>query len=347
MLRPPTIDVRATRKVFDAAARRGVAPEALCHAAGVDLSLVNASDERVPFGSLVALYERAAALTHDDAFGLHLAEESDAETYDLLGYLVLNSETFGDALRNLMRYVGIWTDAVSFSLETMKAEARLTYVYRSPAPAPEQRRQEAEHMLGTMIRAARLMTGTGCKPLRVHFEHRKPKTISEHKRVFGAPLRFQSARTELVFNPRDLERPVLKADERLRALLERHANGLLAALPRTGTWADEVRRAISEASRPDDLRLEAVARRLKTGTRTLQRQLAAEGSSFQAVVRETRSLLAKNYLRDPKLAICEVAYLLGFSQPSAFHRAFQEWEGMTPRAFRTSAPPRQDRAAAP
>jgi AraC-like DNA-binding protein len=97
-----------------------------------------------------------------------------------------------------------------------------------------------------------------------------------------------------------------------------------------------VRRAIGEMSEPRDLALSAVARKLGTGARTLQRRLHAEGSSFHELVHETRSTLAKNYLRNPEIAICEIAYLLGFSQPSAFHRAFQRWTGMTPRSFRQS-----------
>jgi hypothetical protein len=92
MLRSPTIDARAARKVFDAVARRGIAPDVLCRAAGADLSLAADRGGRIPFEKLVALYEGAAAATRDQSFGLHLADESEAEKYDLLGYLVLNSD---------------------------------------------------------------------------------------------------------------------------------------------------------------------------------------------------------------------------------------------------------------
>jgi hypothetical protein len=144
--------------------------------------------------------------------------------------------------------VRVWTDAVSFSLDATAAEARLTYIYRPPAAAPEQRRQEGEHMLATIVRAARVMTGSDCTPLRVHFEHRKPKSISEHKRIFRSPLQFEAERTQLVFARSTLDLPVLRADPTLRRLLEQHATSVLEALPSSGTIADEVRRAISQGN---------------------------------------------------------------------------------------------------
>jgi AraC-like DNA-binding protein len=149
-------------------------------------------------------------------------------------------------------------------------------------------------------------------------------------------VQFGCARTELVFDARLLDLPVPKADPALAALLQRNAQALLGPAIADCTFAGEIRRVLSKVSAPGDLQLAVVARKVGTSARTLQRRLAEEGSSFHELVRETRSTLAKNYLRKGELAICEIAYLLGFSQPSAFHRAFQRWTGMTPRTFRNS-----------
>lgn len=191
-------------------------------------------------------------------------------------------------------------------------------------------------MLSTMLHVGRELTGRRWKPNRVCFEHQKPATITVHKRVFQAPVHFGCARTELVFAARLLELPLPKADPALAALLQRGAQALLGPAVAGSSVADQVRRVIGKVSGPGDLQLTVVARKLGTSARTLQRRLHAEGSSFDELVRETRSTLAKNYLRKRELAICEIAYLLGFSQPSAFHRAFQRWTGMTPRTFRDS-----------
>jgi AraC-like DNA-binding protein len=170
----------------------------------------------------------------------------------------------------------------------------------------------------------------------VCFEHRQPGAVAAHKRIFQAPVRFSTTRTELVFEARLLALRIPEADPALAELLQRNAQALLGTSCNGNTVADAVRRAIAETSGPGELTLSAIARKLGTGARTLQRRLHEEGSSFHQLVHETRSTLAQNYLRKHNLAICEIAYLLGFSQPSAFHRAFQRWTGVTPRAFRNS-----------
>ena len=290
----------------------------------------------MPFNSLIALYEHAAKLTRDDAFGLRLGQESDHTRYDLLGYVVANSDTYHDALSHLVRYLPVWTNAVQFSLTTDMREARLAYLYGADAVAPDLRRQEAEHMLSTMFYIGRQLTGKPWKPIAVCFEHRKPAAVHAPKRTFQAPVYFGRARTELVFDARLLAVPLPTADTSLAALLQRPAQALLGPAAAGDSFADQVRRAMHEISGPGSLTLSSVARKLGTGARTLQRRLNEEGSSFHDLVRETRSTRAKNYLRKRDLAIGEIAYLLGFSQPSAFHRAFQRWTGMTPRTFRNS-----------
>lgn len=331
-----TIDARAAAKVFDAAARAGVRPEALSAAAGIDLATLCIPDAQMPFNSLIALYEQAAELTGDRAFGLRLGQESDHTKYDLLGYVVANSDTYDEALRHLVRYVQVWTNAVEFSLTTDGTEARLAYLYRAGAVAAELRRQESEHMISTMLHVGRRITGVRWKPTAVCFEHAKPTAVGAHKRIFQAPVHFGSARTELVFDARLLALPIPQADPALAELLRRNAQALLGPSHDGNTMADAVRRAISETSGPGELTLVAIARKLGSGARTLQRRLHEEGCSFRELVHETRSTLAQNYLRKHDLAICEIAYLLGFSQPSAFHRAFHRWTGMTPRTFRDS-----------
>jgi AraC-like DNA-binding protein len=191
-------------------------------------------------------------------------------------------------------------------------------------------------MLSTMLHIGRQLTGIRWKPSAVCFEHAQPASVVAHKRIFQAPVYFKCERTELIFATRLLTLSLPKADSNLVSLLQRNAEALLDPEPGRDAITDQVRRVINEISAPGALQLRAVARKLGLSARTLQRRLNEEGSSFDELVRETRSTRAKNYLRRNELAICEIAYLLGFSQPSAFHRAFHRWTGMTPRTFRSS-----------
>src|SRR5262249_5327162 len=123
-------------------------------------------------------------------------------------------------------------------------------------------------------------------------------------------------------------------DPALRTWLERQAAEILARLPADGDVRDEVRSVLSTQVTAGEVQIEVVARRLATTPRTLQRRLARAGTSFVALGADARKKAAETHLRDTTLSIAEVTYLLGYSEPAAFHRAFKRWHGKTPQAFR-------------
>jgi AraC-like DNA-binding protein len=136
--------------------------------------------------------------------------------------------------------------------------------------------------------------------------------------------RFRAERVSLAHRPDDV--PEM---ERVR-----QANEMIARLPVMSAVALEVRRVLASRVAGGDTRIGSVAKALMKSARSLQRQLAAEGLTYQELVDATRKEAAERYLADSPLPIAEVAYLLGYSEPAAFHRAFQRWNGETPRAFR-------------
>jgi AraC-like DNA-binding protein len=120
----------------------------------------------------------------------------------------------------------------------------------------------------------------------------------------------------------------------LRQFLEGQASEILARLPARTGLALEVQRALTARVGGGDTQIGAIARQLAISARTLQRRLAAEGVSYQELRDDARKEAAERYMRESTLAICEVAYLLGYSEPAPFHRAFKRWYGMTPEVFR-------------
>lgn len=328
------IPASAAFKFIDAAASAGVSREALCRAAGLDPSALEEPDDALPFAQLLALCEAGARLTGDAAFGLHVGERTDVKAYGLLGYVTINSRTFGEALARVIRFQQIRTNAVEFSLDTEGGgRAHLSYLYRADA-APDERRHESEEMLSTMIRVGRELTGVEWSPFEVHFEHEGPRDTSEHERIFRAPVLFGRPVTKLVFDASVLQLPLVGADTTLGSLLERHAEESLASAPRRKLFAGRVHRLIEEGLPAGEARVELVCRRLGVSPRTLQRRLREEGTSFQESLEGVQRSLAESHLLKPEVAICEVSHSLGFSQPSAFHRAFRRWTGLTPREFR-------------
>ena len=128
--------------------------------------------------------------------------------------------------------------------------------------------------------------------------------------------------------------PIVKADPGLCAVLDRHAEGLIAKYSRNDTLVEQVRTMIKDELSGGNASVERIADSLSMSGRTLQRKLREHGTSHQELLDQMRRDLALRYLQEPEMAICEVAYLLGFSESSALHRAFKRWTGKTPKEFR-------------
>ena len=332
MNRVYTIQARSVNKIVSFATTYGVDPASLYRAVSLDPVILKDPDHRIPFAQLVALYEAAARLSGDDAFGLHLGETVDPRVFDVLGYVVINSPTIGEALARVARYHSIWQDGAVLDLEILKGKAKITYRYLDRSIT--ECRQDNEMTLAAVISLGRLVTDSQWKALEVHFAHPAPHDSSEYSRVFKAPVKFDQDACRLIFDASSLSLRIDKADPGLSIVLDRHAEQLLAAHPPTYSIVDYVRLSIKGELKGGDPSLERIAAKLRLSGRTLQRRLRERNSSHNELLDEVRKEHAVRYLGEQHMAVCEVAYLLGFSESSAFHRAFKRWTGRTPREFR-------------
>jgi AraC-like DNA-binding protein len=318
-----TIQAKAVEKIIRCAATRGV---------NLDPSISNDPDDRIPFAQLVDLYEKAAQLTGDKNFGLHVGESVDPKLFDVVGYSALNSPTLGDAFARVARYHSIWTDGATFTLESSNETSAIVYLYVDDTICDH--RHDAEMTLATVTTLCRNIASPEFTPIAVEFQHDEPADISEHQQLFRCPIKFNARSNKLHFPSSYLSLPIEKADASLCALLDRHAEELLAKFPPRDSVVDQVRSIIAGEFRGGDPSLEHVADQLRLTPRTLQRKLQELGTSHNELLEQMRRQLAMRYLREREMAICEVAYLLGFSESSSFHRAFKRWTGLTPKEFR-------------
>lgn len=278
------------------------------------------------------MLEEAAKLTGDRDFGLHLGEGIEPKMFDLLGYMGMNSHTVGDAFKRNVRYLPIWTDGAAYGLTVSGRVARFTYEYLDPSVSSC--RQDCEMTLALTTIRTRAMVSGAWSPQEVWFQHHKPRRTSEHERIFRVPVRFGMPANALIFDRASLKIPIRQADATLCALLDRYAEELLSKIPARGNFVDHVRASVRASISAGEPHLEAVAKRLGVSSRTLQRKLKEAGTSHEELLIDIRRQLSCAYLQDPAIAVSEVAYLLSFSDPSAFHRAFRAWTGMTPREYR-------------
>jgi AraC-like DNA-binding protein len=336
-----TAAAKTVLNLADYVAGRGADRAAFLAAVGV--SLETRLEARVPAEKVLAAVAEAVRLTGDPALGLHIAAQGDPRRFELMGYISMTSATLGEAYARSCRYIRLWNSAMEIDLveEGERATLRMRLALPGLTPETPGLRQLEELGLASMLLSGRYHSGAHFAPREVHLFSAAPKDPGEHRALFEAPVYFGRPAGALILDRASLALPIRTSDPELCAILTRHAEELLVRLPAApGRWSREVRAAVGEALR-DGCEIGDAARRLGVTPRTLQRRLREEGTSYQALVEEMRRELARRYLGERRLSLPEVARLLGFTDESAFYRAFRRWEGVTPAAFRKAAGSRQ------
>jgi AraC-like DNA-binding protein len=194
-------------------------------------------------------------------------------------------------------------------------------------------RQVVETILIGIVHQLRLLTNRHVVPMSLAMRHPRPRSGErEHERLFGTRPRFGAEVDEVVIANVDLDVPLRSANQALLAAFDSHAEAALAALARQDTMASRTSAEIIAALKGEAPSIGVVARALAMSPRTLQRGLAAEGTSFQSLLDVVRRELAIRHLAAPDATVAKVAWLVGFAEPGAFHRAFRRWTGQTPKA---------------
>ncbi len=330
----------AARAIVFAAAQHGVSPPDLCARVGLDASLIADPDARVPVSVMLRLWKEGATLDPD--FGLHLAEMSVAAQPALPWHLVRASSTLAEGILRLVAAWRVFNDLHPPELVFPDVDDPSSHgvlrmrTKNTPYPVP---RHAAEYAFAWFVIASQRATGIDVRPVHMTFEHSRPESIKEHERIFGCEIDFDADATGIVYSRTALELPTKEADPDLVTLLERHAEALLAKLPRHEGFPARVRAAMTPLlSTGDAVTIDRVAAAMGSSARSVQRHLRDENTTFQRVLDDLRREVAIEYLNDRSRSIAEVALLLGFSDQTAFHRAFVRWTGRTPGEVRKGTP---------
>lgn len=318
---------------LDRAAQRGVSRDTLLHEAKLDERQVRDPDSRIPLAAVARLWRVVASHSPDPAIGLRLGADARVREFGLVGYTMAFSSTLGSALRRLAHYSRIVSDALVVSLEPA---GEATWLRLDVQPALRAFRPTVDARLAAVLAACREITGAPIAPLTVQLPYRRPPEVKDYETFFTAPLEFGALTTAFLLRNEDLARPIAVADTTLTGYLDRLADQTLAKLGSERTVRAQVRRVLWSELAEAVPHLDGVAKVLGKSARTLQRQLREEQTTFAAVLAELRRELAPSLLRDGRLAVSEVAFLLGYEDPSAFQRAFRRWFGQSPRAFRSA-----------
>ncbi len=316
----------------------GLDVNALRKAAGLTDAMLADPDGRVAAERHVALWEAISLDPRAVSFGLWLGKNMSLGTLGVVGYVMQHAPDLRAALASLERFNGLLGDGVGPHVSE-RGEQLVLHRVEPPRLARLQAVSIAAP-LGTVTILRELANLRVGEPLALEAAFQHPPlpadALSELESSIGCPLRFNESETRLVLSRAALERPVVAPNHGLFAYLERHAETLQARVRATASIAGRVRELLTLRLREGEPEQGTVARQLALSERTLQRRLQDEGVTFAGLLDEVRADLSRMYLGDSQLAVFEIAFLLGYSEPSAFNRAFRRWTGQTPSEFRGS-----------
>ncbi len=316
--------------------RRGLGTEVVCRAAQIDPRWLDEPSSRVPASAMERLWAAGEQLTGDADLGLHSAEEYNPGALSIVGYVILSCRTAGDALARLARYAPLLNEGLRVSVhhEAGKTFCRFgaadgadSFLHRTP-------RQATETLAAGIVLTLRRLATQPPEPTAVSFCHAAPPSTAEHLRVFGAAVRFDQPENAVVYPSAALAAGMLSADPALLDVFESDARRRLEQLKSHGAVSARVQTILGARLKGELPSLASIASELAMSERAIQRSLSEERTSYREIVDDVRKGLALAHLSRPGATAADVAFLLGFSEPSAFTRAFRRWTGSSPTQFR-------------
>ena len=330
----PTVAAGVTKRLLEVAVELGASRPALLEAWGVDPAELADHDNRIALPTHMALVRAAKSLCGDPAFALHYGNNVNLAEVSVVGLIGYACATVADAFVQLQRYSRLIMDldlGVEDRFRLEPDDEGLWLVDSRPHP-----NDYPELTEGTFAQMMNGMRRFGDTPfvLAVHVTHPDPGYGPEYERIFNAPVTFESTRNAMRIDPAWLSHRVAQQPAYVFGVLSRHADELLAKLDSDASTRGRVEELILQCLHTGHVAMPAVAERMGCSRDTLYRRLKAEGVTFAGVLDELRHRLALAYVRGGKVSVNETAYLVGFSDPASFSRAFKRWTGMSPKAFR-------------
>ncbi len=317
---------------------KGVDPDPTLARLGISPEVFADQEARVPYEALLGLWDDLIAAYPDEPLGLEYANIMDMASFGLYALLGMHSANLAEALRRSIRFQRLFDPELDLRMDIEGDACVVTLRHDVEDTHPE----IMEMMLGAMCLYARSALGPDqfaalghLQPYEAAFKHARRHPEAVYTERIGARVRFGAPFHQVRFPTAWLELPIAHATPGVAVYLERALLEHERADAATRTFSDDVREALSHALSEGDVSQEAIARRLAVSARTLQRKLRADGVTFASLLEDERREQAERLLARDDLPVYAIAYALGYSEPSTFHRAFKRWTGETPQGYRT------------
>jgi AraC-like DNA-binding protein len=318
-------DVRARR--LDA--------DALLKQVGLSPGLLHSSQARVSAKHYGALW-RLVALTLDDEFFGQDSRRMKVGSFAMVCHSLLNCKTLRQALDRSLRFYALILDDIRGTLDVAGSEASVTLHQAQGAPP---RVFAHEVLLMLLHGVACWLVGRRIAIKRAQFSYPEPEHSAEYRLMYSTSISFQAPNTAIVFDAAHLELPIVQNERTVKEFLRNAPENILVKYKNRSSLGAKIRRRLRQ-SLPGNLpEFDALAEEMHLTPATLRRRLHEEGTYYQAIKDQLRRDLAIGYLSHSKRSAMDIGLELGFSERSAFHRAFKKWTGASPGEFRRRLQP--------
>ena len=328
----PTVSMTLVIQLMRYASYHHLDPVPVLCAVGLDPSVLTTPDARCAFDTYLRLQEALAEVANDENLGLHMGQCAESRTWSIMGYIMMNCETIGDALKRAENYSGIVSNVISLRLDASAQSASLRL--ESSLPVAALTRHCIEATLSSLVHIIEHIAKQDIPLTLVTMTHEPPANLDDHRRIFRCPLRFSQPSNQLVFPASFLKTPIAYQNPALLQAFEQYASSLLAKINGEASYSGKVTEFLMKRLPDGAPSVEDAADALAMSVRSLQLRLEEEGATFRGLLRQARETMAQSYLKEKRCSISEITYLLGFSEPSVFRRTFKQWTGLTPGEYR-------------
>lgn len=327
---PNTVSLSYVQRLLAGAARQGVTLAMLFEANGMDPARLDDPEARIESRELILLIQQVMRQTSDEFIGLAEGTRSKPGTFSMMAHAVINCANLGKAIRRSLDFYGLFQAPVRSRFEVVDNEGRLTFEGHRHGSADE---VINEGLVFLSVRFWSWLVGRRLEPLVIEFAFDEPPRADEFRQNFRCPVVYGQDSNTVRFPASWLNLPLVQTPLSLSRFLKDSVAIIIGGAARPAGLADQVRTLLSRQA--DQFpELTEVCEQLNLTPQTLRRRLKDEGTSFQVIKDQIREEAARFYLAKPMLSIDEIALMMGFSEASAFHRAFKKWTGMTPAACR-------------
>jgi AraC-like DNA-binding protein len=309
----------------------GKSAEILRHA-GLEPRLYEQPNRVISLKRYCGVLLTAERTLDDEYFGLRFGAQASPEGLGIVGYHAMNAPNLWGAVQSLQRYFNVLQQRSKLRAFSVGDACLLDY--QVPDSAIPGHRHDAELTMGLLVGLFRQGMGQDWSPLAVHFRHMASGSGHPHREMLGCDVRFGQAHDGILFRKDTFEQTMADARPMLHRITGATLDELLQSVPQAHGFSGHVRQKIIERLSGGDISLEAITRDMNVSLRSFQRKLAYENQSFKSILDDVRREQALQYLKFENLSVSDIAYRLGYSEISAFTRAFVRWEAMAPSAWR-------------